>query len=89
LDRKRQPITFVRKRTDYSSACCGAEQILVCTEWALTKKLAETGDSAFGAGGASAVMLIVSAFPIDDGKDKAPQSLGTALEDVSSSKRDG
>ena len=33
-------------------------------------------------------MLIASAFPIDDGKNKAPQSPGTALEDVSSNDRE-
>lgn len=53
------------------------------------KNRAGTGDSAFAAGGAAAVILMGSAFPIDDGKNKAAQSPGAALEDVSSSKRDG
>jgi hypothetical protein len=62
---------LVRKRTNYSSDRGGAELILVWTERALTTKTqAATRDSAFAAGGTSAVMLIASAFAIDDGEER-------------------
>jgi hypothetical protein len=59
----------VQKRTDYLSDH-GLNQ-----SWygrVLTAKTqAEIHDSAFAAGGASAVMLIAFAFPIDDGKKQS------------------